>query len=714
MKLLSYTNINRILLIAIIGITAITVNAVRVTAQILNSADQPIADVTVTDGHKRVFTNAEGYFTFTTESDSLILSKLGYERQTLQVLTMPAKVSLRSKPIILDKVRVVERYDTGSSALDKTVLSSDADSGISMPAELLLRESSVQSSSTKLMGESQTLSLLGNLSRHTLVMLDNVPLNPHGEAFDLASLPMDNIRRIEIVKGNASLYGGASAIGGIVYLYTDDVKVPTPLSLKQETAYGSFSQFRQVYVFEQQSPVLNYRIAVSRLKAENDFRYQPRPWWDISGVFIRENNCKQQQGIALKLNSCLDKVNLTYNLDTEQLCRQLPGPVNALDIYKNAYLTGQNLRQNLNFSYQSAGLANSLLLWRNEDNTAYNNTHATNPVYPVQYRQEHTSLGLKTQTEYSFEPAEISLGLELSQQSYERRDLLYPNLSIDQTERKQSAVSLKANLESQSQWLTNNLQAGIRLDKVTDFGTFSAWRIENMVKTDTAVQLQTGATLGSSFSLPSFYDLYWKGDAQSLGNPELKPETSQGGSIWAGVSITDYSLKVAYYQSEVEQLIQWRQTYLYGAAWKPVNIGKAALRNCEIEVKAKPTRWLALNSSLTLNRAKDKSNGNAYFLTYTPELKWIAETVYAYRDFSLNLNLDYTGRQWTTPDNLIDPLPAVMLYGSSFKYACHYQQLSADIFLQLNNLFDKQYEIYAYVPQPGFNWLCGINLKYEM
>jgi outer membrane cobalamin receptor len=714
MKLLNFRQVKLIILIAGLAYSAINLAAVRVVAQILNSADKPIEDVTVTDGYKRVFTNINGYFTITTESDSLILSKLGYTRQTLSVKTIPAIISLREKPIVLDKVRVVERYDIGSSALDKTALSSDAEGGISNPAELLLQDSSVQSASTKLMGESQTLSLLGNLSRHTLVMLDNVPLNPQGEAFDLASLPLDAIRRIEIVKGNASLYGGASAIGGIVYLYTNDVNVPAPLSLKWETAFGSFRQFRQSYAYEQQSPALSYRVAVSRLTADNDFQYQPRPWWDIPGEFIRENNRKQQQGISLKLSSSPDKINWAYSLDAEQLYRQLPGPVNFLDIYKNAYLTGQNLRQNLSLSYQSARLANSLLFWQNEDNTAYNNTQAANPVYLAMYRQNHTSRGLKTQSQYSFEPAEVSLGLELSQQNYERRDLLYPNLSIGKTGRNQGAVSLKANLESQSQWLTNNLQAGIRVDEVTDFGAFTSWRIENVVKTDTAVQLQTGATLGSSFSLPSFYDLYWKGDAQSLGNPELEPETSLGGSIWTGAGFEEYSIKASYYQSEVKQLIQWRQTYLYGTAWKPLNIGKAALQNWEIEIKAKPLSWLTLNSSLTLTKAKDKTNSNDYFLTYTPDQRWVADIVFSQRGFTVNLNLDYTGRQWTTPDNLIDPVPSVTQFGSYFKYGYHYKRLSSDICLQLNNLFDKQYEIYAYVPQPGFNWLCGINLRYEM
>jgi outer membrane cobalamin receptor len=714
MRISNFNAFRNAYLIIILYLTISGLSALKVTAEIHNSKSQPIADVTITDGYHRVYSNAKGQFSINTAADSLSFSKLGYQKQKIAVNKIGQFIILTAKPVILSTVRVTERYDSASPALDKTILSADADSKTSQPLEALLKESSLQSSGTKLMGENQTLSLLGNLSRHTLVMLDNVPLNPNGEAYDLSNLPLDTIKQIEIVKGNASLYGGASAIGGIVYLYTNAAGTPVALRLERETSHGSFSQIKRNQVMELKSAPFSYRIALSKQSAENDFTYKPRPWWHLNGKLKRENNGKKQQDVSFKMSSNLDKIYWVYSLDAQQLYRELPGPVNFLSVYKNAYLDGQNLRQNLNLSYAKDKLDNSLILWQNEDHTRYNNTRATNPIYPTLYQQNHASLGAKNQTTYSFEPANLSLGLELTRQSYERKDLLSPALSIPETRRKQGAVSLKASNESQWQYLTNNVQAGIRLDDVTDFGTFTSWRLEEQLKTDTDVQLQAGATIGNSFSLPSFYDLYWKGDAQSLGNPALEPETSMGGSIRAGISMNNYSLKAAYYSSEVKKLIQWRQTYLFGTQWKPVNIGKAEINNLEFELKAKPFDWIALNSSLTLTRAKDKSDGNNYNLTYTPQTKWVAEMIHTHKDFTFILNLDYTGKQWTTKDNLVAPIPSILLLNSSLKYKYSYKKISADIFVQLNNLFDKQYEIYAYVPQPGFNWLVGLNLVYCM
>ncbi|MBM4400086.1 MAG: TonB-dependent receptor, partial [Candidatus Cloacimonetes bacterium] len=344
--------------------------------------------------------------------------------------------------------------------------------------------------------------------------------------------------------------------------------------------------------------------------------------------------------------------------------------------------------------------------------TRYRNIQADNPVYLSDYRQKNSSLGLKSATEYKLEPISINLGLELSRQSYERQDNLIVLQSIGLRKRYQKAASLNLLTESELNYFANKLQAGIRVDDVTEYEPFVSWRLEDVFTFESSFIWQAGAYIGSSFSLPSFYDLYWKGDAQSLGNPDLQPETSLGGSIWTGISYLDNSLKIAYYRSEVKKLIQWHQTYLYGPQWKPLNIGKARLQNWEITASLQPVKWLKLSASTVFTKAVDiDMNAN---LTYTPDAKGNAGIMLSYLNTVLDLNLDYTGRQWKTRDNVIDPIPAYTLYNAALSRSFSYRKCSSSVFVRLNNLFDKQYEIYDYVPQPGFNWLCGLNLQYRM
>ncbi len=685
--------------------------ATTLTGKIVDKDDRPVMDALLTDGFSRAFSREDGTFSINAKGDSIHVSRLGYAPSTFAASELPHLIRLRERPVTLPTVRVVERFEPAfSSALDKTVISSDADSPAGDPGALLLNESALHSPSPRLIGEDLSISILGSLGRHTLVMLDNVPLNAPGKMVDLSLLPWGRIRRMEIVKGNASLYGGASAIGGIVYFFTDDVTPAQPLQLRVETALGSFGQKSGSLDFEQLSPQLAYRVNVTRQAADNDFTYRPRPWWPATGDLKRANNRKEQQGVSLALYSMLQEVGWQYRLDSETFYRQLPGPVNFPEIYKNAYLTGQNLRHNLSLSYKKNRLGDRLAAWLNGSETEYNNTRADNPAFPSRYRQKQSSSGCRNQLEYALETVSASFSAEFTRQAYSLDDLLYPNLSIGETARGQAAVSLQARLEKDFAFADNQLQAGIRIDNTEGFGSHTSWRVEDVLKLDGPFQAELGGNYGTGFSLPSFYDLYWKGDAQSLGNPDLEPETSRGGSIHLALSYRDYALQAAWHGKEVKNLIQWRQTYLYGPVWKPFNIGKARITNWEFTARAKPLTWLHCSSSLTLTRARDLALGAD--LTYTPRIRWTNQLDLAYRNLGLEIGLDHTGRQWSTPDNLIDPLPAVWLARCAWSWGFAVSRLKVNLRLDLNNLFDRQYEIYSYVPQPGFNWRSGLSLSY--
>src|SRR5438093_925273 len=69
-------------------------------------------------------------------------------------------------------------------------------------------------------GAVTSLFLRGGESRYTKVLIDGVPVNAPGGFFDLSHLTTDNIDRIEIVRGPASVLYGADAVSGIVQIFT--------------------------------------------------------------------------------------------------------------------------------------------------------------------------------------------------------------------------------------------------------------------------------------------------------------------------------------------------------------------------------------------------------------------------------------------------------------------------------------------------------------
>ncbi|HVO36425.1 MAG TPA: TonB-dependent receptor plug domain-containing protein, partial [Gemmatimonadales bacterium] len=70
------------------------------------------------------------------------------------------------------------------------------------------------------LGSATSLFLRGGESNMVLVLLDGVPLNAPGGAVDLANLTTDDVERIEIVRGPASVLYGSDAVAGVVQIFT--------------------------------------------------------------------------------------------------------------------------------------------------------------------------------------------------------------------------------------------------------------------------------------------------------------------------------------------------------------------------------------------------------------------------------------------------------------------------------------------------------------
>lgn len=69
-------------------------------------------------------------------------------------------------------------------------------------------------------GSVTSLFLRGGESRYTKVLIDGVAVNAPGGFFDFSHLTTDNIERIEVVRGPASVVYGADAVSGIVRIFT--------------------------------------------------------------------------------------------------------------------------------------------------------------------------------------------------------------------------------------------------------------------------------------------------------------------------------------------------------------------------------------------------------------------------------------------------------------------------------------------------------------
>ncbi|TNF62075.1 MAG: TonB-dependent receptor [Burkholderiales bacterium] len=89
---------------------------------------------------------------------------------------------------------------------------------------LLQREAGLQRTQNGGMGTVSGVFMRGAPSLQTLVLLDGVPLNKQDAsgAVSLEHVMLDNVERVEIVRGNVSAIYGSGAIGGVIQIFTRD------------------------------------------------------------------------------------------------------------------------------------------------------------------------------------------------------------------------------------------------------------------------------------------------------------------------------------------------------------------------------------------------------------------------------------------------------------------------------------------------------------
>src|SRR5947207_324391 len=108
----------------------------------------------------------------------------------------------------------------------------------------------------------------GLRSEHTQVLLDGIPIN-QGLAglFDFANLTIDDIDRVEVVRGPQSILYGPRALAGVIQLFTKQGEGSPGMTLSAEG--GSYDTFRETLASDGKIDGFDYSIGASRLDTDN-------------------------------------------------------------------------------------------------------------------------------------------------------------------------------------------------------------------------------------------------------------------------------------------------------------------------------------------------------------------------------------------------------------------------------------------------------------
>lgn len=526
-------------------------------------------------------------------------------------------------------------------------------------------------------GKFTSLFLRGTNSNHVLVLVDGIRVgNATSGTTPVQDIPLDQIQRIEIVRGPFSSLYGSDAIGGVIQIFL-------------RHAPGSFAPNASAGIGSR-----GYWKAGAGFSAAGN-----NGWMSVQASH------EQTKGI----NACrIGAAKAFAGCFADQPDR---------DGFHDRALTLNGAYQ-FNDRWSADGLA-----MRSEGFNKYDGTYGDSDVYATQVvgGQVHFRPGDK-----------LGLSLRLGQSADFDRNFL-ASTPIDFTDTRRTLGSLQANLAAAGGLLTagldwqrdevasstaytgttrNNrgvfaqwqrsfggqsLQANLRRDDNNQYGGKTTGSL--LWGRDFAKDLRLTAGWGTAFHAPTFNDLYFP----DFSNPNLAPETSR--NIEVGLRGTPgwghWSLNA--YRNEISDMITFD-----AAAMRPANLDRVRITGIEGVLGGQLAGW-DLRATATLLDARDTAPGfnHGHELPRRPRRSARLDADRSFGRFSLGASWYVNASTWDDIANT-HRLGGYALTNlrAGWRFARDWQ-----LQLALDNVFGKDYETAYFYNQPGRNFM--LTLRYR-
>jgi len=557
-------------------------------------------------------------------------------------------------------------------------------------------------------GAAASAFIRGANSEHTLVLVDGVelndPMNP-SRSFDLAHLTMENVERVEILRGPQSPLYGSDALGGVINVITKKGSGKPRVTLASSAgSYGTFvnrggisgSARNVTYSFGLQHSAMQGVSAASSSypgNSEND------RWRNLSLSGRLGISLGKTVEVDLTARSTLAKV------DVDNFGGPYGDDPNNIQDYKHILLRGQIRGLFLNNRWEQK-LAISLVdSRRNHDNPA----DEAHPFDSEKGRFQSRSVKLDWQNNFFIHPANtLTVGIEHEREEGKSEYLMAGSWGTSASDFPlQQARLTGIYIQDCVRWADRLFaSAGLRYDHHSQAGDALTFRVAPAYIFQ-AIGTKLKASLGTGFKSPSLYQLYAPGTYFGpIGNSSLQPEKSLGCDIGFEQPIFSQRarLGVTYFCNQFKNLIS------YDSAQGYINIGKAESKGVEVELEARPCEGLFLNAAYTRLEARDKIQGTD--LLRRPKATLCAALSYAFIDkWSLSVSFNYTGKR-KDMDYTAWPARDVVLPGYGLLNGIISCDLNPNIelFVRLDNILGARYEmIYGYGTL-GFSAQAGARL----
>jgi len=537
-------------------------------------------------------------------------------------------------------------------------------------------------------GKATSVFLRGTESDHTLVLIDGVKVgSATSGGAALQDIPVEQVERIEIVRGPFSSLYGSEALGGVIQIFTR--RPHAAFSPSFSAGVGSYDTQRVAAGIAGRGDRGWYSINAAHELTEgfDACRGFGAPFF--AGCFTDEPDHDGYRNNSLSVQGGY-RFNQAWDADARLLQayghNEYDGSFNnQSDIVQR--VAGARLR------YQPL---ETLTLTLNLGRSGDLSDNFKDDRFTGAFDSHRSSGSLQ---------ADIGVGKGLASVGFDWQrdevDSTTPYIDSNTNQVVDQRLSRAAFGQWQQSFGAHSLQASVRRDDNDQFGgktTGSAlwgW--------DLTGALRVTASYGTAYKAPTFNELYYP----YFGNPNLGPETSRsielglrGKHGWGGWSANAF-------ENEVDDLIAYDPLLTDDAHpfGQPNNIDRALIRGVEATIDATLAAWNLRGSATWLDPRNDGNDLNRD--NFLPRRARRSARIDADRDFgrfSLGASVYAAGERYDDPANtqrLGGYATTDLRFGFSLTPSWNLQ-------LSANNVFDRQYETAAYYRQPGRNYFATV------
>jgi vitamin B12 transporter len=532
-------------------------------------------------------------------------------RSFLHLLALVASPAILSAQIAGDTARVAPMVVTATRSpiaasrapASISVVSGDQlrMEGITTVLDALRQVPGIAIIQTGSYGGATSLFIRGGESKFAKVLIDGVPVNDAGGAFDFSTLSTDNLDRIEIVRGPASVLYGSDAMAGVIQLFTRSGSGATRVEMSgREGGYGSRDADAAV---RGSSDMLTYSLAGARRSTD--------------GIQIFNSQYRQSVGSALiGLRHAAADAQLSVRYSDNELHFPTNGSGEVVD--SNAVHRDDRLSVGFDAGYRLTSTAELRLELSSYDvhglsDDQPNSTGDTSGYYFTTTDRSRRRSGDLRITFDLPAATKLTLGTQIERQWQDGSNTTSnfgPSVTPPQRRRTTGAYGQLVFAPSEPYMLT----IGGRYEHNEQFGDFLTYRAAASAQIAASTRLR--ASLGTAFREPTFLENF--GGPFVIGNPSLSPEHAL--SVDAGVeqSIAEWgTIGVTIFSNSFRDLID----YEYSAtAPNYTNVARTKASGVEVEGRVTLPAGFHADAALTYldTRVVDPGTSAAVTATFAP------------------------------------------------------------------------------------------------